>query len=185
MKTKRKTLVVSCLASLLILAGGLVVSHLMRAKPPAPTGAPEQTVEYLASERFARLGADDKQAYVEKIRVTGSETPVLTLLFNPNVSEDQRRRAMENVLPAVAGVIDQRFDEFDRLPAAEQTARLDALIDQLQQTRRDNTNMMASAERLNLVLQYLDPHTRAKIRRHLPALRARMKERGIRTGLPF
>jgi hypothetical protein len=44
---------------------------------------------------------------------------------------------------------------------------------------------MASTERLNLILQYLEPHTRAKIREHLPALRARMKDRGIKTALPF
>ncbi len=186
MNAKHKTLIVGSLAALLVVAGGLIVSRLLCPRPPEPaTAAPEKTVAYLASERFAGMGAEDKREYLQRIRVPDSETPVLTLLFAPGVSEDQRRRVMENVLPAVGPVIDQRLDEFDRLPAAEQTARLDALIDQLQQTRRGNVSMLASAQRLNLVLQYLDPHTRAKLRKHMPALRARMKERGIQTGFPL
>lgn len=187
MKINRKTIVVGCTAVLLVVAGGLGVSRLMGPKPPEPqVAAPEETVAYLASERFAKMGQDHKREYIQKIRVPDSETPVLTLLFNPSVSEDQRRRAMENVLPAVAPVIDQRLDEFDRLPAAEQTARLDAVIDQLQATRSGGAGgMVASAARLNLILQYIDPHTRAKLRDHMPALRARMKERGIKAGFPF
>lgn len=186
MKMKRTTIVGGCLAGLLVLAGGLIVSSLTRSRPPEPSSAePERTVEYLSSATFARLDRDDQQRYIEKIRVPGSETPVLTLLLAPNVSQDRRQRVIENILPAIGPVIDRRLDEFDRLPVAEQTARLDAIIDRLQQTRRDHAGMMASAQRLSLVLQHLDPHTRAKIRRHLPALRARMKERGLKVGFPF
>jgi hypothetical protein len=68
----------------------------------------------------------------------------------------------------------------------EQTARLDAIIDQLQEARQSNQGTKTSStERLNLVLQYLDPHTRARIRKHIPALLVRMQERGIQAAYPF
>jgi hypothetical protein len=33
---------------------------------------------------------------------------------------------------------------------------------------------------MNLILQYVDPQTRARMRKHIPALMTRMKERGIK-----
>ena len=186
MKKNHKILVVSCAAVLLVPAGLWVVSSLSRARPvPEKLATPEQTVEYLASEAFVRMAPDEKQQYIEAIQLPGSQTPVLSLLSNPNVSDDQRRRVMENVLPVMAPVISRRLDEFDRLPLPGQKARLDAVIDQLQKAKQDNAGPMSSAERLNLVLQYVDPHTRAKIRKHIPALLVRMKERGIQGLYPF
>ncbi|MBN2129092.1 MAG: hypothetical protein JW741_06325, partial [Sedimentisphaerales bacterium] len=169
----------------ILIAGGAVVlvavcvlalSQLNRPEPPEPQAStPEQTVEYLASEQFAKADRDDRRQYVRKMRVADSNTPVLSLLFNPNVSEQQRQKVIENILPVVAPAINQRLDEFERLPFAERTARLDAIIDQIQAFRQNHPSGLSSAQRLNLILQYVDPYTRARLRKHLPALRDRMK----------
>ena len=184
MKTNRKMILVGGAAGLLILAGLLALSRGARSRPPQ-AATPEQTISYLASEAFVKMAADDKREYLRAIEVHGSRTPVLTLVFNPSVADDQRRRVLENVLPVVGPVIDQRLEEFDRLGAAERTVRLDAVIDQWEAARRDHPGTMSSLERLSLVLQYLDPHTRANLRKHMPALLVRMKERGIRTAFPL
>lgn len=186
MKKSRAIVVVCGAAGLLVLAGAFAAMRGAHARPPQPQAAtPEQTIEYLASGAFVKMAPAAKREYVREIRVPGSQTPVLSLLFNSNVPEEQRRRVMENVLPVAGSMIQQRLDEFDGLPAAEKTARLDALIDQLQVARRDGQGMVSSVERLNLVLQHLDPHTRANIRKHVPALLVRMKERGIQGAYPF
>lgn len=133
MKTNRKIILVCCAAGLLVLAGLWAVSRGTRSRPPQPQAAtPEQTIAHLASEAFAKMAPDDKRRYLRDIQVADSRTPVLTLVFNPSVSDDQRRRVLENVLPVVGPMIDQRLEEFDRLGAAERTARLDAVIDQLE-----------------------------------------------------
>jgi hypothetical protein len=184
---KNHTIIIGCGgAGLLVFVGVLAALYLRRPQPPRPQAAtPDETVEYLASEEFTRMGSDAKRQYIREIRVGESRTPVMTLLFRPNVPSDQRRRVMKNVLPVIGPVIDQRLDEFDRLAPAEQIARLDTIIDSLQETRRSHPEGMSSPELFSLILQYVDPHTRAKVREHIPALRARMKERGIRPGFPF
>jgi len=186
MSKKHKRIIIASAAGLLALIGLLVTLYVTQPEPPVPQAAtPEQTVEFLSSDRFARMNDTDKRRYVRRIEVPDSNTPILTLLFRPGVSDDQRQRVMERILPVVGPLIDQRLDEFDRLPAAEQTARLDAIIDQMQQARGDNPGLLSTAKRLNLVLQHVDPHTRAKIRQHMPALVARMRERNLQTAGPF
>ncbi|MEN6333108.1 MAG: hypothetical protein ABFE01_02545 [Phycisphaerales bacterium] len=181
MNRNRRTFIQCCAAGLLVLACGFAASPVFRSKPPSPdVTTPEKTAEFLASEAFAKMDSDEKREYVRRIQAPGSQTPVLTLMSDPSVSEEQRRRVMQNVLPVVGPLIDQRLDEFDRLPADQKTARLDAFIDQLQKSRKDNQGTMSSVERMNLMLQYVDPQTRAKMRKHIPALLTRMKERGIK-----
>jgi len=181
---RRQTIILGCAAGLLA-AGCVVVAACLTRPHPAPQAAtPEQTAQYLASDAFAKMSPDNKRQYVREVQTPGSETPVLSLLFDPNLPEEQRRRMLENILPVVGPVIEQRLDEFDRLPLAEKTARLDALIDQLQDARRNNQGIMSSAERFGLVLQYVDPHTRARIRKYVPTVLARMQERGIQGGYP-
>jgi len=186
MKKNSKILIGCCTAGLLALACVLLVSTVTRSRPPVPQAAtPEKTVEFLASQAFAKMDSDDQREYVRRIQVPGHQTPVLSLMFGPTVSEEQRRRVVQNVLPVVGPLIDQRLDEFDRLPADQKVARLDAFIDQLQKSRKDNQGTISSVERMNLVLQYVDPQTRSKMRKHIPALMARMKERRIQGLYPW
>jgi len=186
MTKTNKIVVVSSVAGLLVLVGLFAVMSVTRSAPPNPqTATPEQTVEFLASDRFARMSEEKKRRYIRQIEVPGSKTPILSLLFRPGVPDEQRQRVMERILPVVGPLIDQRLDEFDRLPDAEQTARLDAIIDQMQQNRGENPGLFSMAKRLNLVLQYVDPHTRAKVRQHMPALVARMRERGMSAASPL
>lgn len=183
MKKHRRIIVLCATVGILVGVGVLGLRRQHRAAPPAPqTSTPEETVEYLASEQFVKAAEDDKEEYVRQMRVRDSRTPVLSLLFNPKVTEAQRKKVMENILPVMGPVIEQRLNEFQQLPPAEQTARLDAIIDQMHAFRKGHPETTASAERLNMILQYVDPHTRAKLRKHMPALRERMKQRGIEPG---
>jgi len=181
---KQHQILLGCAAAAILIALSIVgVRRWNRPTPPEPQAdKPEETVEYLASEQFVKAAEDDKQEYVQKLRVRDSQTPILSLLFNPNVTEQQRKKVMAHVLPVIAPMIEQRVNEFQQLPPAQQTARLDAIIDQMQTFRKNHPAATASAERLNMILQYVDPHTRAKLRKHVPALRARMKQRGIEPG---
>jgi hypothetical protein len=177
---KKHGIMIGCGAVILVAVCVLVLSRPNRPAPPAPqTSTPEQAVEYLASERFVKADRDDRQQYIQTMRVADSNTPVLTLLLNPRLPEQRRQKVIENILPVVAPAINQRLDEFEQLPPAERIARLDAIIDQMQAFRKEHPKGLSSAERFNLILQYVDPHTRARLRKHLPALRERMKQRGL------
>ena len=147
--------------------------------PDANEATAQETVDYLASEEFVKMGKGGKEEYLEQISERYSDTPVLALLSNSNLSEQQRQQLVANVLPIIAPGIGQRIDEFENLPAKEQQARLDAIIDRLVEYRKVNPQAMFSPERFNLMLQYVDPHTRARLREHIPAMRQRMAERGI------
>jgi len=85
----------------------------------------------------------------------------------------------------VGPLIGERLDEFDRLSADQRPARLDASIDQFQRSRADNSARVSSAERMSLMLEYVDRETQARVRKHIPALLVCIKERGVRSGLPF
>ena len=151
--------------------------------PPDANGATvQQTVEYLASEEFVKMDKDSKEEYLEQINQTYTETPVLTLLLDSSLSEQQRQQLTANILPIIGPGIGRRIDEFENMSGEEQRVRLDAIIDRLEEYRRENPQTMFSPERFNLMLQYVDPHTRARIREHIPAMRQRMAERGIPIG---
>jgi hypothetical protein len=136
----------------------------------------------LASEEFVKMDKDSKEEYLEQINQTYTETPVLTLLLGSSLSEQQRRQLMANILPIIGTGIGQRIDEFESMPAEQQQVRLDAIIDRLEEYRKVNPQALFSPERFNLMLQYVDPHTRARLREHIPAMRQRMAERGIPIG---
>ena len=104
---------------------------------------------------------------------------MLTLFYNPKISEPQRQKLMANVLPVIGPIVTQRLDEYENLPPREQTARLDAIIDQMMKFNKENGGRMFSPQRLGLILQYVDPYTRARLRKHVPELTKRMVERGI------
>jgi hypothetical protein len=150
--------------------------------PDANEATAQETVEYLVSEKFVEMNKDGKQEYLEQINERYADAPVLTLLSNSSLSEQQRQQLMANILPIIGPGIDKRIDEFENMPAEQQQVRLDAIIDRLEEYRKVNPKAMFSPERFNLMLQYVDPHTRARLREHIPAMRRRMAERGIPIG---
>jgi hypothetical protein len=180
MKRNRKIIIAFSVTVCVLFALLVVLSLDFGSAPPDPQAAtPDQTAEYLASEQFVKMDRDDKEQYLDKISRSYSETPMLTLFLNSSLSEVQRQKLMENILPVIGPGISQRIDEFESLSPREQTARLDAIIDRMEQYRQSNPGTMFSPERFNLILQYIDPHIRARIRKHIPAMRQRMSERGI------
>ncbi len=183
MKRQNQIIVVCAAAVIVVGTGVLGLRKLNRPTPPEPqTSTPEEAVEYLGSEQFVKAAEDDKKEYVRQMQIRDSNTPVLSLLFNPTVTEEQRQKVLKNILPVMAPVIEQRLNDFQQLPPAQQVARLDAIIDQMQAFRKTHPETKPSAERLSMILQYVDPHTRAKLRKHMPALWERMKQRGIEPG---
>lgn len=179
MTGRRKVVIASFAAVPVVVICGLVLWARFGSRPPAfDANSPEKTVEYLASEEFVKMGMEDKRRYIEEIRQSYSETPMLTLLYNPEIPESQRQKLMANVLPVIGPMVSQRIDEFENLPALEQTARLDAIIDRMALFNQGNQGRTFSPQSLGLILQYLDPYTRARLRKHIPDLAKRMAERG-------
>lgn len=150
--------------------------------PDVNEATPQVTAEYLASQEFVEMGKGGKEEFVEQVSQTYPDAPVLTLLSNSDLSEEQREQLMANIMPVIAPVIARRLDEFENMSKQEQQTRLDAIIDRLEAYRQTNPQAMYSPERFNLMLQYVDPHTRARLRKHIPEMRERMDERGIPTG---
>jgi hypothetical protein len=180
MTGKKKIAIAFCAVVPVVVICGLVLWGRFASKSPEfDVNSPEKAVEYLTSEKFVKMSIEDKQQYLEQIRRSYSETPMLTLLYNPKISEPQRQRLMENVLPVIGPIVSRRIDEFENLSPREQTARLDAIIDRMVLFNTENGGRMFSPQRLALVLQYLDPYTRARLRKHMPDLTKRMVERGI------
>lgn len=180
MTGKRKIIVAFCVAVVVVVTCCLSLwSHLSSRPPTFDVNSPEKTVQYLTSEKFVRMSIEDKRHYLEQIRQSYSETPMLTLFYNPKISEPQRQKLVENVLPVIGPMVSQRIDEFENLSPCEQTARLDSIIDQMVLFNTENGGRMFSPQRLALILQYLDPYTRARLRKHMPDLTKRMVERGI------
>jgi len=180
MTSKKKIAIAFCAAVSVVIICGLGLWGRFSSRPPAfDVNSPEKAVEYLASEKFVRMSIEDKRQYLEQIRQSYSETPMLTLFYNPKISEPQRQKLMENVLPVIGPMVSQRIDEFESLSPRQQIARLDAIIDQMALFNTENGGRMFSPQRLALILQYLDPYTRARLRKHIPDLTKRMVERGI------
>jgi hypothetical protein len=180
MTGKKKITIAFCVVVSVVIVCGLGLWGRLNSRPPAfDVNSPEKAVEYLTSEKFVRMSVEDKRQYLEQIRQSYSETPMLTLFYNPKISEPQRQKLTENVLPVIGPMVSQRLDEFENLSPGEQTARLDAIIDRMAMFNTENGGRMFSPQRLALILQYLDPYTRARLRKHIPDLTKRMIERGM------
>lgn len=170
-------------AGVVIVCAALLFSGGSDSPPPdANEATAQETAEYLTSQEFVKMDKDGKEEYLEQVNERYADAPVLALLSNSDLSEQQRQQLMANILPIIAPGIDKRIDEFENMPAEQQQARLDAIIDRLEEYRKANPQAVYSPERFNLMLQYIDPHTRARLRKHIPAMRQRMTERGIPTG---
>ena len=180
MTGKRKIAVASCAAASVVVICGFSLWRRFASGPPAfDVNSPEKTVKFLASDKFVKMSTENKRQYLNEIRQSYSEAPMLTLFYDPKISEPQRQKLMANVMPVIGPIVSQRLDEFESLPPRQQTARLDAIIDRMALFNQENGGRMFSPQRLALILQYLDPYTRARLRKHIPALTKRMVERGI------
>jgi len=101
-----------------------------------------------------------------------------------------RRGACRGQLHSIGMAMRMYVDENSNLmPIAAQLPseepNLPTITDVLLPYVKDREVMHCPADRFNLILQYVDPHTRAKLRKHVPALLIRMKERGIQRASPF
>jgi hypothetical protein len=154
-----------------------------RDKSPAPGQGPGRACVHscrghslgCARDRLGRVASK-----TPRLRIAG-ETPATRGVYRRWAASRQKAATFADgrVLPVIRPMINQRLDEFEALPPRQQTARLDAIIDRMEQFRREDGARTFLPQRLALILQYLDPYTRARLRKYMSALAKRMLERGI------
>jgi len=169
-------------ASLAVLVGAVLIAFWIgREPPPDPrTATTEQTLDFLASDRFVNMSQDKKRRYLDQF-LPDDDAPFITLSINPaDIPPDRRQKLLENILPVITPKINQRFDEFEQMSPDQQTAHLDKIIDRLALYRQNNPAETITPRRMNTILQHMDPYLRARFRKHMPALMARMAARGVK-----
>ncbi len=158
--------------------------------PPDPqTADSQEKAEYLASSQFGRLDVEEKKEYLEKLRPSEVQSedqskPERPDFQMPELSDEQKKELMKNMMPLVNQWIDKRTAEYDQLSQTEQTARLDKMIDGIVDHRKKDPAgarrmKNLTKDRLNMFLEYSDPQVRGKIARFKSILEERMKERGV------
>ncbi len=154
--------------------------------PPDPKSATvQEKAEYLASDRFGDLEVEEKREYLEQLR---QETEIQNQprpLLMPDLTDEQRDQIIINAMPVISQWVNDRWAEYEALSPAEQQARLDKIVDRIEEFRQQNPQAYQdrlkrfTPERLNMLLEHSDPQTRLKVSRFRTALEKRMKERGV------
>jgi len=155
-------------------------------KPPDPqTATVQEKAEYLATDRFGDLEVDEKREYLEQLRQETEVENQPRPLLMPDLTDAQRDQMIKNMMPVISQWVNERWAEYETLSPSEQQARLDQVIDRIEEYRQQNPQAYRdrmkrfTPERLNMFLEHTDPKTRSKISRFRTALEQRMKERGV------
>ena len=188
MKSKRLWI---CLAGVgVIAAAGVLTYAFWPAKAPEPTGEnSEQVVRFIASDAFAKLSDDKKQAYLQQ---AGRE---VFRQARENLSEEERERLRENVGRVFRQRMATRVDEYFELPAEQRTAYLDEMINRMPNRRRfvrppgESSDRSSSdrprrgrrftPERLKRMIENTTPEQRAKFTQFMKDMRQRREELGL------
>ena len=157
-------------------------------RPPDPAGSPQDVAAYVASNKFARLSADDKQAY---LRQAGPG------LFRSSreLSDEQRQKLRENIGPVFRQGMEDRINKYFELPPEEQIAYLDEMIDRMEAMRQahpprasagsDGQNQRPRGRggftpaRMKNRIENTSPEHRAKMAAFRKAMSERRKQRGL------
>lgn len=173
--------------------------------PKIDEQTPEQTVEMLASEEFADLSPDRKEAYYQELIDTsegaGEERRAsgMRAFFQASqeMEEAQKERLEQNARELGMAFMERRLDEYFALSQEEKNAHLDSRIDQFQQWRERAKSQESSGEgggrrgggrhqrftpeHLDRLIQTIPAERRAKFSQYHQDMRDRMEERGINT----
>ncbi|MBN1845267.1 MAG: hypothetical protein JW810_06255 [Sedimentisphaerales bacterium] len=155
------------------------------ALPDLKDASVQEKAEFLASDDFGKLEVERKQQYLETLRPDQESRDQPRLLAEPDLTDEQRDQLIKNLMPVIKPWVEQRAAEYEALTPAEQTARLDQIIDRMEEQRRSNPQQYRermrrlTPERVNMFLEHTDPKTRVKIAQFRTNLEKRMKERGV------
>jgi len=170
-------------------------------QPDVAAAPPEEVAKYMASEEFGKLSEAERRDYIEKLRDAREPQEQRRLMRSgAELSDEERRQLRANVAPVFQKMMEDRIDRYFALPASQQQAYLDEMIDQMQQfvaqrpaarpTPREASGSSSepaggrgrgfTPERLKQRIETTDPAKRAKFVEFFKAFRRRMEERGIR-----
>ncbi|MCF7974870.1 MAG: hypothetical protein K9N55_13710 [Phycisphaerae bacterium] len=161
-------------------------AHLLASAPDPVTATEQETVAFIASDSFGKLKPEAKQDYLEKARQAHETDPRPLLPATSSASASasdlitkaQRDKAFQNILPILNQVVKQRLDAYEGMAPQAQRAQLDLFVDRIKQMQSNGSEGF-DPDRFKQFLEHVDPYTRAKMRKNLPALEQRMRERGV------
>jgi len=165
--------------------------------PPAEER--EKAAKYIASDRFAKLDDETKRTYVEKFVGRPGGGPPRGFRATTQLSDGERKRFIEQFRPVMRKMMAKRIDDYFALPPAEQTKRLDEIIDSMEARRLERERRAATRpsggegsdrregrrrrgftpERLKHILENTEPEMRAKFVEFRKAIEKRRAERGL------
>jgi hypothetical protein len=130
---------IAAVAALVILGGGVAAWRLAPRAPVVPEPekqTPDEVVAYIASDKFARLPEPERYAYFRKID-KDSPWRIFRRAGEADVDEETMKKLRENVRPLMHRHMKERMDEYFGKSPEEKQAHLDAMIDRMQERRKD------------------------------------------------
>jgi len=113
---------------------------------PDPSGqSDEQIQEFLASDAFKEMDADARQTYLKALRELPEDRRRKVFRME-GASEETRSRARQNMRETQQEDSRRQMEEFFKLGPGEQTAFLDARIDEMEVRRKEWETRRARAE---------------------------------------
>jgi len=167
---------------------------------------PEQIARYLASDDFAALPPERRQAYVDKLASQFEEGRGFRgSMRDPDLTEEEMEKIRKNAAPHFRAYMKKRLDDYFAMTPEEKTAVLDKFIDRMQEGRKQWEKRRAeqaksgdggdgggppwarkgrrgsgfSLDRLRKRIEGTDVQTRARMVQFMLDFRARMLKRGI------
>lgn len=138
---------------------------------------------FLASDRFSRLGKDQKKAYLDAARQSGK------MERRNDLTEEQREALFRNISPLMQDRMNQQMTEYFALAPNQRVAYLDKVIDDMQKRptsrptsqpgSRPSNPRGFNADRMRNRIETTDSTTRAQRDQFMKDLHNRMKQRGI------
>ena len=166
------------------------------AVPAVENQTPQEVLAYLASDDFARQPLDVRRDYLRRVKEAGHLRKEHWGADQDGLSDEQRQRLRRNLGAVGKDEMDARIKRYFELLAAERTAHLDAMIDEMQakiaahkdkQARRPKPESGSkkeggkglTPEHLKGWIEKTDATERAMLMEFKKAFLRRMRERGI------
>jgi len=182
---------IMAIAAAVVLAGGVYTAIVFwPASAPDPQTADANTVaEFAASDRFAELPAEQRQAYMQRLR-TGDRDRRRAMY--EQMSEEQQQQFRRNMREMFRQRMTERLKRYFEADEAERKQMLDELIDRMRDrggrrgpggegsgdsARRGRRG--PSLDRIKGMIESHTPEQRARFMQFIGDLQQRMKQRGI------
>jgi len=170
-------------------------------KPDIAQATREQILHYLASDEFGRLDKDQRADFVAQVRQARPDERPMMFAAVQSLSDHERDNLRRNVRPLFQRQMHKRIEAYFELPEDQRAARLDEMIDEMQQRMANRPSPEQSRDsadpndgraghrgprsrwrdlgRMRERIETTDPKVRAERAEFFRAFRARMQERGL------